>query len=119
MELPAFGASNTEPKLRELFAKHQARHGTVLVVVDRSVSIGALPLAVARDMGNPVACLPSLTMRQIVGLYPGEAKTDARDAFITRAPLCLARRRANALFAMLRDGTLYGPRPVLAIAPQT
>ncbi|MCX5136480.1 IS110 family transposase [Streptomyces sp. NBC_00340] len=73
---------NTEPKLRELFAKLQAKHGTVLVVVDQPASIGALPLAVARAMGCPIAYLPGLTMRRIADLYPGEAKTDARDAFI-------------------------------------
>ncbi|WP_345198098.1 IS110 family transposase, partial [Streptomyces lavendulae] len=73
---------NTEPKLRELFAKLQAKHGTVLVVVDQPASIGALPLAVARDMDCPVAYLPGLTMRRIADLYPGEAKTDAKDAFI-------------------------------------
>lgn len=73
---------NTEPKLRELFAKLQAKHGTVLVVVDQPASIGALPLAVARDMGCPVAYLPGLTIRRIADLYPGEAKTDAKDAFI-------------------------------------
>ncbi|WP_435851270.1 IS110 family transposase [Streptomyces mirabilis] len=80
----AFGKRlpNTEPKLRELFAKLQAKHGTVLVVVDQPASIGALPLAVARDVGCPVAYLPGLTMRRIADLYPGEAKTDARDAFI-------------------------------------
>ncbi|MFE5550275.1 transposase, partial [Streptomyces sp. NPDC056534] len=44
---------NTESKLRELFAKLQAKHGTVLVVVDQPASISALPLAVARDMGCP------------------------------------------------------------------
>ena len=54
----------------------------MLVVVDQPASIGALPLAVARDMGCPVAYLPGLTMRRIADLYPGEAKTDARDAFI-------------------------------------
>ncbi|MFF7780356.1 IS110 family transposase [Streptomyces tanashiensis] len=65
-----------------MFAKLQAKHGTVLVVVDQPASIGALPLAVARDMSCPVAYLPGLTMRRIADLYPGEAKTDARDAFI-------------------------------------
>lgn len=60
----------------------QAKHGTVLVVVDQPASIGALPLAVARDMDCPVAYLPGLTMRRIADLYPGEAKTDAKDAFI-------------------------------------
>ena len=73
---------NSEPKLREVFAKLQAKHGTVLVVVDQPASIGALPLAVARDAGCKVAYLPGLTMRRIADLYPGEAKTDARDAFI-------------------------------------
>lgn len=73
---------NSEPRLRELFVKLQARHGTVLVVVDQPASIGALPLAVARDVGCRVAYLPGLTMRRIADLYPGESKTDARDAAI-------------------------------------
>lgn len=73
---------NNEPRLRELFTKLQTKHGTVLVVVDQPASIGALPLAVARDAGCRVAYLPGLTMRRIADLYPGEAKTDARDAAI-------------------------------------
>jgi transposase len=73
---------NTEPKLRELFTALQDKHGTVLAVVDQPASIGALPLAVARDTGCQVAYLPGLTMRRIADLYPGEAKTDARDASI-------------------------------------
>jgi len=72
---------NSEPRLRALFAK-LARHGSVLVVVDQPASIGALPLAVARDAGCLVAYLPSLAMRRIADLYPGQAKTDARDAFV-------------------------------------
>jgi len=72
---------NSESRLRAIFAK-LARHGTVLVVVDQPASIGALPLAVARDAGCLVAYLPSLAMRRIADLYPGQAKTDARDAFI-------------------------------------
>lgn len=44
---------NSEPKLREVFGKLQAKHGTVLVVADQPTSIGALPLAVTRDMGYP------------------------------------------------------------------
>lgn len=73
---------NSEPRLRELFEKLQSRHGTVLVVVDQPASIGALPLAVARDAGCRVAYLPGLTMRRIADLYPGESKTDARNAFV-------------------------------------
>ncbi|MDL4817382.1 IS110 family transposase [Actinomadura opuntiae] len=76
---------NNEPKLRELFERLRSRWGTVLVVVDQPASIGALPLAVARDMGCQVAYLPGLAMRRIADLYPGEAKTDARDAFIIAA----------------------------------
>jgi hypothetical protein len=72
---------NTEPKLREPFAKLQAKHGPVLIVVDQPASIGALPLAVARGMGCLVGYLPGLTMRRIADLYPGGTKTDAKDVF--------------------------------------
>lgn len=70
-----------QAKLEELFAKLQA-HGRVLVVVDQPNTIGALPIAVARSMGITVAYLPGLVMRRIADLHPGNAKTDARDAFI-------------------------------------
>ncbi|MFJ7215015.1 IS110 family transposase [Amycolatopsis sp. NPDC098790] len=72
---------NTEPKLRALFAK-LAQHGTLLVVVDQPATTGALPVAVARAAGHQVAYLPGLAMRRIADLYPGRAKTDARDAFV-------------------------------------
>jgi transposase len=73
---------NSEPKMRDMLDKLTAKYGTVLVVVDQPASIGALPLAVARDAGCEVAYLPGLTMRRIADLYPGEGKTDARDAAI-------------------------------------
>ncbi|QUQ63521.1 IS110 family transposase [Kutzneria sp. CA-103260] len=72
---------NSEPKLRALFDK-LATHGPLLVVVDQPATIGALPVAVARAAGHQVAYLPGLAMRRIADLYPGKAKTDARDAFI-------------------------------------
>jgi transposase len=72
---------NTEPKLRAMFDK-LAKHGPLLVVVDQPATIGALPVAVARACGHEVAYLPGLAMRRIADLYPGNAKTDARDAFI-------------------------------------
>ncbi|MBE8523550.1 IS110 family transposase [Amycolatopsis sp. H6(2020)] len=72
---------NTEPKLRALFDK-LAGHGLLLVVVDQPATIGALPVAVARAAGHQVAYLPGLAMRRIADLYPGRAKTDARDAFV-------------------------------------
>lgn len=70
-----------EAKLRTLISK-AAGHGTVLVVVDQPATIGALPLAVAQDMGVLIGYLPGLAMRRIADLHPGEAKTDARDAAI-------------------------------------
>lgn len=72
---------NTEARLRALFDK-LARHGRVLVVVDQPASIGALPVAVARACGQQVAYLPGLAMRRIADLHPGNAKTDARDAYV-------------------------------------
>lgn len=73
---------NSEPELRAVFDKLTAKFGTVLVAVDQPASIGALPLAVARDAGCRVAYLPGLAMRRIADLYPGEAKTDAKDAAV-------------------------------------
>ncbi len=72
---------NSEPKLRAVFDK-AAKFGTVLVIVDQPASIGALPLTVARDADCKVAYLPVLSMRRIADLYPGEAKTDAKDAAV-------------------------------------
>ncbi|GAB2764213.1 hypothetical protein GCM10027072_73540 [Streptomyces bullii] len=73
---------NSEPKLRAVFDKLTAKFGIVLVIVDQPASIGALPLTVARDAGCKVAYLPGLAMRRIADLYPGEAKTDAKDAAV-------------------------------------
>jgi transposase len=57
-------------------------YGRVLVVVDQPAAIGALTIAVARSLGIDVGYLPGLAMRRIADLYPGEGKTDERDAFI-------------------------------------
>ncbi len=73
---------NGEPQLRAVFDKLKARFGTVLVIVDQPASIGALPLTVACDAGCQVAYLPGPAMRRIVDLYPGQAKTDSRDAAV-------------------------------------
>ena len=70
-----------EQRLRDLFTQLSV-HGPVLAVVDQPASIGALPVAVARDCGVDVAYLPGLAMRRIADLHPGNAKTDARDAFV-------------------------------------
>src|SRR5690242_19498796 len=72
---------NDEQRLRALFAQ-LGRHGRVLVVVDQPASIGALPVTVARAAGCQVAYLPGLTMRRLADVHPGNAKTDARDAYV-------------------------------------
>jgi transposase len=76
---------NDEQRLRALLTQ-LGRHGRVLVVIDQSASIGALPIAVARAEGCQVAYLPGLTMRRLADVHPGNAKTDARDAFVIADP---------------------------------
>lgn len=72
---------NDEAALRTLFLELQT-HGAVLAVVDQVASIGALAVAVARSLSIDIGYLPGLTMRRLADLHPGEAKTDARDAFV-------------------------------------
>ncbi len=75
------GLPNDETKLRALIGKLK-QHGPILLVVDQPATVGALPVAVARAEGALVAYLPGLAMRRIADLHAGEAKTDARDAYI-------------------------------------
>ncbi len=72
---------NDETKLRGLIGKLK-EHGPILLVVDQPATVGALPVAVAQAEGAWVAYLPGLAMRRIADLHAGEAKTDARDAYI-------------------------------------
>ena len=50
--------------------------------MDQPASIGALPVAVARYCEIDVAYLPGVAMRRMADLHPGNAKTDARDAYV-------------------------------------
>ena len=61
---------NDETKLRALVTELKA-YGQLLFVVDQPATIGALPLAVARDEGVLVAYLPGLAMRRIADLHAG------------------------------------------------
>ena len=70
-----------ETKLRDII-RSLAMHGRLLFVVDQPATIGALPVAVAQAEGILVGYLPGLSMRRVADLHPGEAKTDALDAFI-------------------------------------
>jgi len=72
---------NDEAKLTAILEPLLLR-GRVLLVVDQPATIGALPVAVAMAAGAEVAYLPGLTMRRVADIFPGEAKTDARDAAI-------------------------------------
>lgn len=99
-----------EARLRELFTTLQA-HGEVLMVVDQPNTIGALPIAVARDAGCTVAYLPGLAMRKAADLYPGRSKTDARDAFIIADT---ARTMPHTLRAVDRDNEILSALKVLA-----
>ncbi len=72
---------NDEAALRQVLTG-LAASGRVLLVVDQPASVGALAIAVAREMGIDVAYLPGLAMRRIADLHPGQAKTDARDAYV-------------------------------------
>lgn len=59
-----------------------AAHGTPALVIDQPGSIGQLILALAGQREIPVAYIPGLVMRRASDLYPGDAKTDRRDAFV-------------------------------------
>ena len=76
---------NDEAALRRLLdglVETAGGPGRVLVVVDQPAAIGALTIAVARDLGITVGYLPGLAMRRLADLHPGKAKTDARDAHV-------------------------------------
>lgn len=70
------------------------------MVVDQIANIGALPITAARAAGCRVAYLPGLSMRRAADLHPGEAKTDARDAFVIAET---ARTMPHTLRAIDRD----------------
>ncbi|WP_171042495.1 IS110 family transposase [Sinomonas gamaensis] len=99
-----------EAKLREVFTSLQA-HGTVLVVVDQPNTIGALAIAVARDCGCQVAYLPGLAMRKAARLLPGDAKTDARDAYVIAT---CALKMPDTLRAVDRDSEVLASLKVLS-----
>jgi transposase len=66
----------------EALLDRASQHGTPGLVIDQPGSIAQLALAVAARRGTPVAYVPGLVMRRAADLYPGEAKTDRRDAYV-------------------------------------
>ena len=99
-----------ESSLRGLLTK-LGTHGRLLVVVDQPATIGALPVAVARAMGIDVAYLPGLAMRRIADLHPGNAKTDARDAYVIAEA---ARTMPHTLRQVDHDNEVLSALKVLA-----
>jgi transposase len=77
----AVAVANGQPDLEALLDR-AAEHGTPGLVIDQPGSIAQLALAVAARRGTPVAYVPGLVMRRAADLYPGEAKTDRRDAYV-------------------------------------
>lgn len=75
------GVDNDEPDLEALIEKASV-YGTPGLVIDQPGSIAQLAIGVAGRWGVPVAYVPGLVMRRAADLYPGEAKTDRRDAFV-------------------------------------
>src|SRR5690625_3301787 len=99
-----------EVALRKVFVELQ-QHGPVLMIVDQPNTIGALPIALARDGACEVANLPGLAMRNAAYLYPGRSKTDARDAFIIADT---ARTMPHTLRAVDRDSEVLSALKMLA-----
>ncbi|MGH3394785.1 MAG: IS110 family transposase [Streptosporangiaceae bacterium] len=73
--------ANDQADLESLLDR-AGQHGTPGLVIDQPGSIAQLALAVAARRGTPVAYVPGLVMRRAADLYPGEAKTDRRDAYV-------------------------------------
>lgn len=88
----ACSVANDEGALISLIERASG-HGTPGLVIDQPGSIAQLAIAVARQLGVPVAYVPGLVMRRAADLYPGEAKTDRRDAFVI-ADTARTRRRS-------------------------
>ena len=75
------GISNDQADIEALLDQ-AGKHGVPGLVIDQPGSIAQLVLAVAARREVPVAYVPGLVMRRAADLYPGEAKTDRRDAYI-------------------------------------
>ena len=73
--------ANDEADIEALLARAESL-GSPALVVDQPGSLARLVLGVAARRSVPVAYVPGLVMRRAADLYPGESKTDRRDAFV-------------------------------------
>jgi transposase len=76
---------------------HASTFGTPGLVIAQPGSIAQLSIAVAARRDVPVAYVPGLVMRRAADLYPGEAKTDRRDAFVLADTARTRRRQVHWL----------------------
>jgi transposase len=83
----------------EALLDRAGKHGVPGLVIDQPGSIAQLVLAVAARRGTPVASVPGLVMRRAADLYPGEAKTDRRDAYILAGTARTRRKQVHWLDA--------------------
>ena len=94
----ARGISNDQGDIEALLDR-AGKRGVPGLVIGQPGSIAQLVLAVAARRGTPVAYVPGLVMRRAADLYPGEAKTDRRDAFILADTARTRRRQVHWLDA--------------------
>lgn len=94
----ARAVSNDEADVEALLGRAMA-HGMPALVIDQPGSIAQLAIALAGRRGVPVAYVPGLVMRRAADLYPGEAKTDRRDAFVLADTARTRRRQMHWLDA--------------------
>ena len=88
--------ANDQTALERLLDR-AAGYGTPGLAIDQPGSIAQLALAVAARRGTPVAYVPGLVMRRAADLYPGEAKTDRRDAYVLADTARTRRRQVHWL----------------------
>ena len=87
----------------EAVLERAAEHGIAALAIDQPGSIAQLALAVARQRQVPVAYIPGLVMRRAADLYPGEAKTDRRDAYVIADTARTRRKQVHWLDAESDD----------------
>ena len=94
----ARSVANDEAALEALLDR-ATESGAAGLVIDQPGSIAQLALAVSRRRGVPVAKVPGLVMRRAADLYPGEAKTDRRDAYVIADTARTSRKQVQWLDA--------------------
>ena len=100
------GVANDEAAIDRVLAE-AAAHGRSLAVVDQRRNIGTTVVRRARAAGVEVAYLPGIAANRASSLFPGDAKTDERDAeVIARTAMGVP----QALRPVPAEGALEGAR---------